>query len=77
MCSPKVCAPAVTQVCDRNVGQQINEKASTGNSESFGYREEASQLLTDELKLYFGQFWTDFRMSLGHFEALLQMLILI
>lgn len=77
MCSPKLCAPAMTQVCDRNAGQQINEKALTGNSES--YREKASHLLTDELKLYSGRFWTDFRhdMSLGQFEALLQMLSLV
>lgn len=50
-----------TQIGGRNAGKHIHKKVLTGKSG------------IEELKLYRGQFWTCFRMSMGQF-TLLQML---
>lgn len=62
---------AATQICDRNTGKWINEKVLTGHSVGFVYNPSNKDRIRGE---YYSGFKTHLRMSVGQFEALLQIL---
>lgn len=60
----KLFTPAVTLFCDRNTGKRVNEQDLTGHSEGFGWT-----------PIYHRWIQMCFRMQVGWYEALQQMLV--